>query len=54
MKTYHVKVAVVRILEIYAIKAEDTETASESWAEGDLIHTNDEVLDRIVLSVREV
>ncbi len=54
MKTYHVKVAIVRTLEIYAIQAEDAETATESWAEGDLIHTNDEVMDRIVLSVKEV
>jgi len=53
MTTYHVNVA-VQILEIYAVEAEDPEAASESWAEGDLIHTNDEALDSIVLSVREV
>jgi hypothetical protein len=52
MKTYHVKVA-VQILEIYEIEAEDAEAASESWSDGDLIHTNDEALDSIVLSVEE-
>lgn len=53
MKTYHVKVA-VQILEIYEVEAEDAETASESWSEGKLIHTNDEALDSTVLSVKEV
>jgi hypothetical protein len=52
MKKYHVKVA-VQILEIYEIEAENSETASEDWADGDLIHTNDDVLDSIVLSVKE-
>ena len=52
MKKYHVSVA-VQILEIYEVEAEDPESASESWAEGDLIHTNDEALDSIVLSVKE-
>ncbi len=52
MKTYHVTVA-VQILEIYAIAAEDAETASESWSDGDLIHTNDEALETTVLSVKE-
>ena len=53
MKTYHVKVA-VRILEIYKVRAEDKDSAADSWSEGDLIHTNDEALDAEVLSVREV
>ncbi len=52
MKKYHVTVA-VQILEIYEIEAEDPETASESWCEGDLIHTDDEALDSIVLAVKE-
>jgi len=52
MRKYHVTVA-VRILEIYEIEAEDQKTVSESWAEGDLIHTNDEALDSNVLSVKE-
>jgi len=53
MKTYHVKVA-VQILEIYELEAEDAETASECWSDGDLIHTNDEALESIVLSVKDV
>lgn len=53
MTTYHVKVA-VQILEIYEVEAEDEETASESWSDGKLIHTNDEALDSTVLSVKEV
>ena len=52
MKKYRVSVA-VQILEIYEIEADDSETASESWSDGDLIHTNDEALDTIVLSVKE-
>jgi len=52
MKKYHVKVA-VRILEIYEVEAEDREAASETWMEGDLVHTNDEALDSEVLSVKE-
>ena len=53
MKKYHVKVA-VQILEIYEIKAEDAEMAADDWSSGDLIHTNDEALESIVLSVKEV
>ena len=53
MKKYHVSVA-VQILEIYEIEAEDPETASESWSDSTLIHTIDEALDSIVLSVKEV
>jgi len=52
MKKYHVKIA-VQILEIYEVEAEDAETASECWADGDLIHTNDEALGSTVLSVKE-
>jgi hypothetical protein len=52
MKKYHVKVA-VQTLETYEVEAEDAEAASESWPDGDLIHTNDEALDSIVLSVKE-
>lgn len=52
MKTYHVTVA-VQILEIYEIEADDAETASDSWSDGNLIHTNDEALDSVVLSVKE-
>jgi len=53
MKKYRVSVA-VQILEIYEIEAEDAETASESWCDGKLIHTNDDALDTTVLSVKEV
>jgi hypothetical protein len=52
MKTYHVSVA-VQILEIYEIEAEDAHAAADDWSSGDLIHTNDEALDTIVLSVKE-
>ena len=52
MKKYHVKVA-VQVLEVYEVEAEDPRTASECWSDGDLIHTNDEALDSIVLSVKE-
>jgi hypothetical protein len=52
MKKYHVTIA-VQILEIYEIEAEDAEATSESWAVGDLIHTNDEALESTVLSVKE-
>jgi hypothetical protein len=53
MKIYHVNVA-VRILEIYEIEAEGAEAAAESWADGDLIHTNDEALESEVLSVKAI
>jgi hypothetical protein len=53
MKTYRVKVA-IRILEIYHVEAEDEEEAAESWADGDLVHTNDEALDSTVLTIKEV
>ena len=53
MKKYHVKVA-VQILEIYEVEAEDPEIAADDWSFGDLIHTNDEALESIVLSVEEV
>jgi hypothetical protein len=52
MKKYHVKVA-VQTLEIYEVEAEDAENASECWADGQLIHINDEALDSTVLSVKE-
>ena len=53
MRKYHVAVA-IQILEIYEVEAEDKETASEWWADGDLIDTNDEALESTVLSVKEV
>jgi hypothetical protein len=53
MKTYHVSVA-VQILEIYEVEAEGAEAAADLWCDGDLIHTNDEALDTVVLSVKEV
>ena len=53
MKKYRVKVA-VQILEIYEIEAEDAETAADDWSFGALIHTDDEALESIVLSVQEV
>ena len=52
MRTYYVRVA-VRIREIYKVEAEDPEAAAERWAEGDLIHTDDEALDSEVLSIKE-
>lgn len=52
MKTYHVKVA-VQILEIYEIESEDAEMAWDDWSFGDLISTDDEALESIVLSVTE-
>ena len=52
MKKYRVSVA-VQILEIYRVEAEDPEAAADCWAEGDLIYTDDEALDAIVLSVKE-
>jgi hypothetical protein len=53
MKTYRVSVA-IRIREIYVVEAEDEEAAAESWADGDLIHTDDEALDSTVLTIKEV
>jgi hypothetical protein len=53
MKTYHVKVTFTQ-LEIYRIQAEDEEEAENLFAEGTLIHTDDEAIDCTVLSVEEV
>ena len=53
MKKYHVKVA-VRILEIYEVEADDSETAAEDWGCGKLIDADDEALETEILSVKEV